>query len=1145
MSFPDLTTDEGLKALNDHLESSSYIAGPTPTSLDVAIYDHISKVPEKYPHAMRWFLHIRSFTEEEMKDFPKPTKARKAKTGGEMENTTRRDRLLDIQTNVQSSWDAQKVFESHVPQDTSKPKFFGCFPYPYMNGILHLGHTFTLSKVEFAVGFQRMLGKEAFFPFAFHCTGMPIQACANKLKSEIARFGNPPVFPRVEEPDADAPAPAPVAPAGQKKKEDITQFSSAKSKAGAKKGKEVWQWDIMKSLGFSDTDIPSFQDPLHWLQYFPPVAQKDIAQLGCKIDWRRSFITTDVNPYYDSFIQWQFWTLKRLDKVKFGKRFSVWSPKDGQPCADHDRAAGEGHGPQEYTIIKMEVPEQFLTGALAPLKKLKKKVFLAAATLRPETMYGQTNCWVSPTGEYGAFEINDTTIYILTERAALNLSFQDRSPKWGETKCVLKLSGQDLIGVGTRSPNCTYDIIYTLPMLTINTAKTTGVVTSVPSDSPDDYMALEDLRNKEGLRKKFNVKDEWVLPFHPIPIIQVKDASDLFAVQVCKEMGIQSQNDRKQLADAHDVVYKRGYYFGTMKVGKYQGMKVEEAKPLIRKDLIDQGLADVYAEPAGEVISRSGDVCVVALCDQWYLDYGEANWLSQTTKALKGVECYHEEVRKQFETTLGWLNQWACSRQFGLGTKLPWDKQWLIESLSDSTIYMAFYTVSHLLQKDMFGTEPGTLGIKPEQLTTEVWDHVFLDAPYPDKCGIPKEKLASMKHEFNYWYPVDLRVSGKDLIQNHLTFFMYNHTAIFPEKFWPKGIRCNGHLLLDNEKMSKSTGNFMTMRQAVDKYSADATRMALADAGDGIDDANFLSGGADVSILRLTTLVDLCQSLIARSDTLRTTPYTFLDKWFDSSIRFAVTETHEHYQKGLFREALRTGYFDLSNAFGIYTTALVDTAPHKDLVYKYIEIQTLMLAPITPHTCEFLWQQVLKKSGLVVNASWPQVEPADKFILDEAEYLFSTARDLRLILQRFKNPKKGPKLEPTEVTIYVAKEYPDWQFKTLTVLKNLYKENNNVVPGKDQYLSHFTEDAALKSQIKKIMAFASFVLEKAAVKGEKALETTVPFNEIEILRMNLGYLSSTLDGVVVTVTATSDACPAAHVATRDQALPLSPSAFFA
>ena len=69
---------------------------------------------------------------------------------------------------------------------------------------------------------------------------------------------------------------------------------------------------------------------------------------------------------------------------------------------------------------------------------------------------------------------------------------------------------------------------------------------------------------------------------------------------------------------------------------------------------------------------------------------------------------YHEETKRGFEYTLGWLRQWACSRSFGLGTCLPWDPQYLIESLSDSTIYMAYYTVAHLLQNgDMYGKKSG------------------------------------------------------------------------------------------------------------------------------------------------------------------------------------------------------------------------------------------------------------------------------------------------------------------------------------------------------------------------------------------------------------------------------------------------------
>ena len=51
----------------------------------------------------------------------------------------------------------------------------------------------------------------------------------------------------------------------------------------------------------------------------------------------------------------------------------------------------------------------------------------------------------------------------------------------------------------------------------------------------------------------------------------------------------------------------------------------------------------------------------------------------------------------------------------------------------------------------------------------------------------------------------------QDLIQNHLTFSLYNHTAMWEGRpdMWPRAMRCNGHLLLNAEKMSKSTGELL------------------------------------------------------------------------------------------------------------------------------------------------------------------------------------------------------------------------------------------------------------------------------------------------------------------------------------------------
>lgn len=144
-------------------------------------------------------------------------------------------------------------------------------------------------------------------------------------------------------------------------------------------------------------------------------------------------------------------------------------------------------------------------------------------------------------------------------------------------------------------------------------------------------------------------------------------------------------------------------------------------------------------------------------------------------------------------------------------------------------------------------------------MTDEVWDYILTDKPFPSNAPISKEQGEALRSEFTYWYPLDIRSSGRDLIRNHLSFWVYVHSAIFPEKYWPRSVRANGHLMLNSEKMSKSTGNFLTLRECVEKFGADATRVALADSGDGLADANFEATTANASILRLHTLSTWCE----------------------------------------------------------------------------------------------------------------------------------------------------------------------------------------------------------------------------------------------------------------------------------------------
>ena len=135
----------------------------------------------------------------------------------------------------------------------------------------------------------------------------------------------------------------------------------------------------------------------------------------------------------------------------------------------------------------------------ANIDSADKKVFLGAATLRPETMFGQTNCWVSPDIKYVAFETADGEVLITTRRAARNMAHQQITKRWGAVDVVAVVPGSELMGCALKAPLARYERVYALPMFTIKENKGTGIVTSVPSDSPDDFAALTDLKKKKVL----------------------------------------------------------------------------------------------------------------------------------------------------------------------------------------------------------------------------------------------------------------------------------------------------------------------------------------------------------------------------------------------------------------------------------------------------------------------------------------------------------------------------------------------------------------------------------------------------------------------------------------------------------------------
>lgn len=754
--------------------------------------------------------------------------------------------------------------------------------------------------------------------------------------------------------------------------------------AAARRVKEGEKTQIksLKEQGFSDKEIKKFEDPIYWTEIFPKIWERAFAKIGMSIDKRRSFITTSLNPYYDKFVKWQFNKLKEKGLVEKGIHPVVWDPKTNMPVGDHDRIEGEGETPQEFILVK---------------HKLDNGKFVISATLRQDTILGITNLYVNPNFEYLEIEINKES-WILGEKAVKRLQEQDR-----KLKIKGKIKGIDLIGKKTEEVNGHKVLI--LPATFLDEEFGTGLVHSVPSDSADDLIALLDLQKDEKTIKKYHLNEKEVKSIKPIPVLDTPELGNVPAEVMLKKYNVKSQNEREKLDKIKKELYKLSFYSATFNE-KYKnffsknlhGKKVSEGKDLIKKELLERKWIDIYYQLTGKVVSRSLSECIVKIvADQWFIKYGNEEWKKKAHEALKELKLYPEIVREQFTYTINWLNDWACTREYGLGTKLPFDEKWLIESLSDSTIYMAYYTIAHLIKE-----------IKINEINDEFFDYIFLN-----KNTKPKIKnIDKLKTEFEYWYPFDLRNSGKDLIQNHLTFCIFSHTAIFPKKYWPKGIGVNGWVRVEGQKMSKSLGNVIPIEEMVEKFGADSSRLTILNGGEGLDDPNWDSEFAKSLQLKFIQIYEIISNFYNKGRKDKNN----LDRLVQSKSNSLIKEISLPMDETCFRTAIQKIFFSYWKLIRDYLRN-TENNPNKDVFNNLSESFIIMLSPFCPHLSEELWEKIGNKP-FVSLAKWPEADESKiNPELEKAQAtLENTLSDISNIIKIIKE-KQGA--SPSTIYLYV------------------------------------------------------------------------------------------------------------------------------
>ncbi|UCG89566.1 MAG: leucine--tRNA ligase [Candidatus Heimdallarchaeota archaeon] len=861
--------------------------------------------------------------------------------------------LRSVERKWRKLWDEKDIFQAIV--DKSKPKFFVTVAYPYASGALHVGHTRTYTLGDLFARFKRQQGYNTLWPMAFHITGTPVLSVSAKIE------------------------------AGDKK--EIEKYT-----------------DYVKIYEMNDKKVSeivkSFVKPMNVAMFFAKHMISDFKAMGYSLDTHRHFTTGD--PEYQKFIEWQYSHIIAKNLIVKGEFPILW-------CLNCKNAVGEDDI-KDADIDKVEVQE------FVALKFSLGKEYLVAATFRPETIYGATNIWLHPTAIYKRIEI-DGEVWIISSEAEKKLRYQNH-----KIKVLDEFPGSKLIGQEAFAPRVPDRPLPILPATFVDPNHASGVVYSVPAHAPYDYIALRDLQMDPSPLKPYEGLAKKVKELKPIALISLDSYGEFPAVEICERMAVKDQNDVEKLESATQEIYSTEFYNGVMmgNTEEFVGLRVEEAKDKVAETLKAEGRASSFYEVSRKAICRcGGEIIVAVIPDQYFLNYGDTEWKTTAWRALKQMTIVPEKYRRSFESTFNWLDRRPCVRKRGLGTEFPLTKGqgWIIESLSDSVIYMAFYTIIRQVHENE---------ITSDQLIPAVFDFIFLGKENAEKISkkskINSKLLESMREEFEYWYPNDLRHTAIGHISNHLSFAIFHHAAIFPEKHWLKNFSLNEMLIREGKKMSKSAGNVIPIAHLPKKYSVDVTRLYLVSAGSADTVLNWTEEGVTTLVSRIRKFWAVANSIINNPPTepLDLETASFMTRAFVSTchqhLRDAIDQIEAFDGRGYvshcFHLMLRDVEFYEKTSVGIPT-------PEKHAALRLImDPWVIILSPVIPHICEELNQRMGNAEFCSLRLI-PSIDvSAEETILNrQMSFINNLIEDIQSIIEL-------KRTNPTSISIYIA---PEWK----------------------------------------------------------------------------------------------------------------------
>ncbi|MFQ5620649.1 MAG: leucine--tRNA ligase [Candidatus Nanoarchaeia archaeon] len=759
---------------------------------------------------------------------------------------------------------------------------------------------------------------------------------------------------------------------------------------------EKWL-EYLKRNGATDEDIASMNDVDGVTEFFNKSYINDSwKKFGFLCDWRRFTCTS--YPDYNKFIEWQFKKLSQKNLLVQKPYYATFCPEDGPIAVDPsetDISKGGNAEKQEYTLLKFKLGDDYLI----------------AATLRPETVFGQTNLWIHPDAPLVKADVNGET-WIMSGSAAEKLQYQKDN-----VMVVGEVNPKDLLGKTVEAPMIKREVPI-LPASFCDPDVGSGLVTCVPSDAPYDYVALRDLQKDPRGLEQYGL-DPTLANIELIPIIKSKGYGDFPGKEAVEKAGIKSQEDKEKLDKITKEIYKAGFHSGIMceNAGEFAGKRVTEAKELIKSYMLESKEADVFHDLSEEVICRCGSkVIIKRVDDQWFIKYSDAELTEKSKEHAKDMRIYPKDFHQNLPNILDWFSDRACTRLGKwVGTKLPFDEKWVVEPIADSTLYPIYYLVSPYVNDGR---------LSPDEMDEAFFDYVFLGE------GEAKRELwGEIRRDVEYWYPLDVNTGGVDHRTVHFPVFIMNHVGILPAKMWPRGILVNAWITGKAGKISKSKGGATPIPGLVDQYGVDTCRMYYCHVGSPDSAVEW----DDDQLIHYKHLMERIYSSSEELLNLAGTDNGAIDEWLESRLHECIKQATTAMEAFDLRDAATTIYFTMPEIIKWYQRR---GGNNKGAAKQFVQTWARLLMPITPHLAEELWS-LSGGTGLVSAANWPIVDEDKihpKFSAGES-LIQNTIEDVRHVLKLAKID------EPKEVLVFVT---PQWKSSVYEDIKKAMGSTRNM-----------------------------------------------------------------------------------------------------